>query len=221
MISPRECFLAAFKANNQQLETGHNGAVVWMSELIWREFYKHLLVAVPRISMNKAYQLKTEKLPWSKDKKLFSAWANGKTGFPIIDAAMRQLNTTGWMHNRLRMIVASFLAKNLQLDWRLGEKYFMQHLIDGDLAANNGGWQWSASTGVDAAPYFRVFNPLRQSRRFDPAGDFIRQFCPELKHLTAKEIHNPAQTLNYPRAIIDLEKSRRHFIAGYKKIQYK
>ena len=142
MISPRECFHAALKANNLQLDVGNQGAVVWMAELIWREFYKNLLIAVPRISMNKPYQLSTEKIPWNHNKKLFSAWAQGKTGVPIIDAAMHQLNTTGWMHNRLRMIVASFFAKNLQLDWRLGEKYFMQHLIDGDLAANNGGWQW-------------------------------------------------------------------------------
>ena len=221
MISPRECFLAALKANDHQLLTGNKGAVTWMAELIWREFYKHLLVAVPRISMNRAYQLKTEKLPWHNNKKLFSAWTKGMTGIPIIDAAMRQLNITGWMHNRLRMIVASFLAKNLQLDWRMGEKYFMQHLIDGDLAANNGGWQWSASTGVDAVPYFRVFNPLRQSQRFDPDGNFIRHYCPELNKLNAKDIHDPAKfghLPGYPRPIVDLEKTRRQFIANYKKL---
>ncbi len=222
MISPRECFLAALKANDQKLTTGNEGALVWMGELIWREFYKSLLLAVPRISMNKAYQLKTEKLPWREDQELFSAWSQGKTGIPIVDAAMRQLNATGWMHNRLRMVVASFLAKNLQLDWRLGEKYFMQHLIDGDLAANNGGWQWSASTGVDAVPYFRVFNPLRQSSRFDPDGEFIRQYCPELSELKGKEIHNPsthiAAKANYPKPIINLETSCREFIANYKKM---
>ncbi len=221
MISPRECFLAALKANDHQLLTGNEGAVTWMAELIWREFYKHLLVAVPRISMRRAYQLKTEKMPWNNNEKLFSAWTKGMTGIPIIDAAMRQLNITGWMHNRLRMIVASFLAKNLQLDWRMGEKYFMQHLIDGDLAANNGGWQWSASTGVDAAPYFRVFNPLRQSQRFDPQGNFIRHYCPELNKLNAKDIHDPAKfghLPDYPRPIVDLEKTRRQFVANYKKL---
>lgn len=221
MISPRECFLAALKANQEKLDTGNKGAVIWMAELIWREFYKHLLVAVPRISMNKAYQLKTEKFPWRYNQILFSAWMQGKTGIPIIDAAMRQLNAIGWMHNRLRMIVASFLTKNLQLDWRLGEKYFMQHLIDGDLAANNGGWQWSASTGVDAVPYFRVFNPITQGKRFDPEGTFVRQYCPELNKLSASEIHNltkhSIKNLDYPLPIVDLETSRRDYIAVYKK----
>lgn len=220
MISPKTCFLAALKANQGKLTTGRTGALVWMNELIWRDFYKHLLIAAPRISMNKPFHLQTDRLPWVNDKKLFTAWSQGQTGVPIIDAAMRQLNTLGWMHNRLRMITAGFLAKNLQLDWRLGEQYFMSHLIDGDLAANNGGWQWCASTGADAMPYFRVFNPLRQSRRFDPDGKFIRQYCPELAHLPAKEIHDPSQRkmLGYPAIIIDLTASSQQFIAKYKKI---
>jgi deoxyribodipyrimidine photo-lyase len=220
MISPRECFLAALKANHLQLTTGNKGAVTWMTELIWRDFYKHILAAAPRLSMSKPFQSKTEKLPWNQDKKLFTAWCQGKTGIPIVDAAMRQLNTTGWMHNRLRMIVACFLAKNLQIDWRWGEKYFMQHLIDGDLAANNGGWQWSASTGADALPYFRVFNPFRQSLRFDPDGEFIRHYCPELKTVLGKGIHNPQKyrhLKDYPQPIVDLEKTRKLFIANYKK----
>lgn len=224
LISPRLCFLKALAANHQQLESGSPGAVCWMSELIWRDFYKHLLQAVPRISMNQPFILATEKLPWQNNQKLFNAWAHGETGFPIIDAAMRQLNTTGWMHNRLRMITASFLARNLQIDWRLGENYFMNHLIDGDLAANNGGWQWCAASGADIMPYFRVFNPVRQSERFDPQGDFIRKFCPELGSLSNKEIHDPTQrcfeklaALSYPQAIINLEESRRQFVAAYRK----
>jgi len=225
MISARECFLEAYKANHHQFQKGNQGAIIWMVELIWREFYKHLLAALPRLSKGQAYQLETDKFPWRYDKKLFQCWAQGKTGIPIIDAAMRQLNTTGWMHNRLRMITASFLAKNLQLDWRMGEKYFMENLIDGDFSANNGGWQWSASTGVDAAPYFRVFNPIIQSKRFDAQGLFIRHYCPELKELTDKEIHNPTLScpeklalINYPKAIVDLKISRRNFIAAWRKI---
>ncbi|MBS0351815.1 MAG: deoxyribodipyrimidine photo-lyase, partial [Proteobacteria bacterium] len=221
MISPRECFLAAFNANHHQLASGSSGAVTWMNELIWREFYKNILAQNPRVSMGQAFQLRTEKMPWQEHPQLFQAWAKGRTGIPIVDAAMRQLNAIGWMHNRLRMIVASFLVKNLQLDWRVGEKYFMEHLIDGDLAANNGGWQWCASTGVDAVPYFRVFNPYTQSIRYDPEGELIREYCPELKKLTGRQIHRPPLSLlsklSYPEPIIDVAASRRQFIAKYKK----
>ncbi|BBB15778.1 deoxyribodipyrimidine photolyase [Candidatus Rickettsiella viridis] len=223
MISARECFLSAIFANNGELMTGSKGAITWMTELIWREFYKHLLCAFPRLSMHKPFQLKTEKLPWRFNSKQMLAWKNGKTGYPIIDAAMRQLNQTGWMHNRLRMIVAMFFTKNLFFDWRLGEDYFISHLIDGDLAANNGGWQWSASTGTDAAPYFRVFNPIRQSERFDPKGDFIKKYCPELKAFDTHAIHDPygrapdlAKRCKYPKRIIDLNVSRRAAIKAFK-----
>jgi deoxyribodipyrimidine photo-lyase len=226
MISPRQCFLAAFIANNHEIDTGNKGAITWMSELIWREFYKHLLVAIPRLSMNKPYQLKTEKLKWRFNKKKLLAWQQGNTGYPIVDAGMRQLQQTGWMHNRLRMIVAMFLSKNLFFDWRIGEDYFMCHLIDGDLAANNGGWQWCASTGVDAAPYFRVFNPIRQSERFDPKGDFIRKYCHELEKLDAYEIHDPhtraperVKLSGYPKPIIDINISRTAAIKAYKMLK--
>ncbi|NTV46224.1 MAG: deoxyribodipyrimidine photo-lyase, partial [Chlorobiales bacterium] len=131
-------------------------------------------------------------LKWENREDYFEAWKEGRTGYPIVDAAMRQLNTTGWMHNRLRMIVASFLTKDLLIDWRWGELYFMQKLIDGDLALNNGGWQWAASTGTDAQPYFRIFNPVTQSIKFDPSGSFIRQHVPELKRLPDKFIHDPS-----------------------------
>jgi deoxyribodipyrimidine photo-lyase len=158
-------------------------------------------------------QAHTEAFPWRYDKSHFAAWCEGRTGIPIVDAAMRQLNATGWMHNRLRMVVAMFLTKNCQIDWRWGEDYFMSLLIDGDFAANNGGWQWSASTGTDAAPYFRIFNPVSQSERFDPNGEFIRKWVPELAHLPNKQIHNPPELKNYPRPIVDLSASRKETIA--------
>lgn len=226
MISARECFLSAFDANHQELDTGKMGAVTWMAELIWRDFYKHILQAVPRISMHRAFKQETDQLAWRDVDAERIAWEEGRTGYPLVDAAMRQLNATGWMHNRLRMVVAMFFSKNLFLNWRLGERYFMQHLIDGDLAANNGGWQWSASTGNDAAPYFRVFNPIRQSERFDPKGDFIRQYCPELAGFDSKSIHDPhgrapllAKQAGYAKPMVDLASSRERVISAFKMIK--
>lgn len=170
----------------------HEGYTTWLNELIWREFYRHFMVAFPQVCRYQAFKKETEALPWRQEGALFEAWSTGQTGYPIVDAGMRQLIQTGWMHNRVRMICAMFLTKHLFVDWRLGERFFMQHLIDGDLASNNGGWQWSASTGVDAVPYFRIFNPTRQSERFDADGEYIRRYVPELKALTNKEIHNPS-----------------------------
>lgn len=223
IISPRQCLNAILQINQQKLDSGKQGAVIWLSELIWREFYKHILISFPRVCMNKPFKLITEKIAWDNNKVLFSRWQNGQTGFPIIDAAMRQLLNLGWMHNRLRMIVAMFLSKNLLIDWRWGEKHFMQHLIDGDLAANNGGWQWAASTGTDAVPYFRIFNPITQSKKFDPEGQFIKHYCPELKGLNADVIHEPwkcgeteLKKLNYPKPIIDLTDSRQRAISAFK-----
>ncbi|MDR3491312.1 MAG: deoxyribodipyrimidine photo-lyase [Gammaproteobacteria bacterium] len=220
MISARYCFLKALESNHNELDTGNKGATTWMGELIWRDFYKHILFNEPRVSMHQAYKTETDNINWNHDETLFSAWKSGQTGYPMIDAAMRQLNTTGWMHNRLRMVVAMFFTKNLFLDWRLGEKYFMSRLIDGDLAANNGGWQWSASTGTDSAPYFRIFNPIRQSERFDPDGEFIIQYCPELKMLTKKNIHDPSRhgeiKMNYPKPIIELNKNRDKVLTAFK-----
>ena len=225
MVSGKTCFLAALLANSNELTSGRKGALVWMSELIWREFYRHIIIAVPRVCMHKAYQIKTEKLPWSYQDHLLHAWQQGRTGFPIVDAGMRQLNTTGWMHNRLRMIVAMFLSKNLFLDWRLGEKYFSNRLIDVDFPSNNGGWQWSASTGTDAVPYFRIFNPTTQSERFDPEGTFIKKFCPELKKFDKKTIHDPykyqpdlAKEVGYPKPIIHYPTSRQYAIAAFKNL---
>lgn len=205
-LSTTQCLYAALAVNQGRLESGNKGVETWITELIWRDFYRHLLVAYPDLCRHQSFQPDTDRLPWRQDARLFAAWCGGRTGYPIVDAAMRQLNTTGWMHNRLRMITAMFLTKHLFIDWRLGERYFMQHLVDGDLASNNGGWQWSASTGVDAAPYFRIFNPARQSERFDTKGDFIRRFVPELAGLDARSIHQPSmqQALDcgYPLPIV-------------------
>ncbi len=194
----------------------------WLRELAWRDFYRQLLIHFPRVNTHKAFRPDTEQIRWQQNDTHWNAWCQGLTGFPIIDAAMRQLQQTGWMHNRLRMLTASFLSKLLFQDWRKGEAFFMQHLLDGDFAANNGGWQWSASVGCDAAPYFRVFNPIRQSEKFDPEGTFIRRFLPELASLDDKSIHNPGseqrQSCGYPEAIIDYSAARQYAIEVFKQL---
>lgn len=192
----------------------------WLRELAWRDFYKQLLLNFPKLNQYKPFKPETKHVKWRNDEAAFKAWCEGQTGFPIVDAAMRQLNQTGWMHNRLRMITASFLTKLLLTDWRWGEEYFLDQLIDGDFASNNGGWQWSASTGVDSAPYFRVFNPTLQSERFDAEGKFIKRFVPELADVPAKQIHNPSAELReqcgYPQPIIDYKQARKDAIAAFK-----
>ncbi|MBB5191291.1 deoxyribodipyrimidine photo-lyase [Silvimonas terrae] len=200
-VSIRE--LAAF-AHAQ----GGIGAQTWLSELIWREFYQQILWHRPEV-VSHAFKAEYDALPFPNKPDWFAAWCEGRTGYPIVDAAMRQLNQTGYMHNRLRMIAASFLVKDLLIDWRWGERYFAEKLIDFDLAANNGGWQWAASTGCDAQPYFRIFNPVTQSQKFDPQGRFIRRYCPELAALSDKDIHAPWQARagvsagNYPAPLVD------------------
>ena len=168
----------------------HAGAATWLSELIWRDFYFQILYHHPHVARS-AFRREYDAIVWPNDKAFFRAWCEARTGYPIIDAAMRQINGTGYMHNRLRMIAASFLTKDLLIDWRWGEKYFADHLNDFDLSANNGGWQWAASTGCDAQPYFRIFNPVTQSERFDPQGKFIRRYLPELDAVPDKFIHAP------------------------------
>ena len=209
MISTRQCLQGALSINQGMMEDGNAGIVTWISELIWRDFYRHLIDAYPKLSKGFPFLSTTDNLPWRGDSLVFQQWCDGKTGFPIVDAAMRQLNETGWMHNRLRMVVAMVLTKHLFVDWRLGERYFMEHLIDADFASNNGGWQWSASTGVDAVPYFRIFNPYRQSKRFDPKGEFIRKYVKELENLSDKDIHQPPakvlDLLKYPRPVVDIQ----------------
>jgi deoxyribodipyrimidine photo-lyase len=167
-----------------------SGAATWLAELIWREFYFQILHHHPRV-VGHAFKPEFETVQFGNDKALFAAWCEGRTGFPLVDAAMRQLNQSGYMHNRLRMVAASFLVKDLHIDWRWGEAYFAEHLNDFDLAANNGGWQWAASTGCDAQPYFRIFNPVTQSERFDADGKFIRRYVPQLAKVPARHIHAP------------------------------
>lgn len=229
VLSPRRCFLAALTANRGRLDTGEAGALTWMSELLWRDFYRHVLFHFPRVCMGRAFKPETERIVWRTSEADLEAWKRGRTGYPIVDAAQRQLLATGWMHNRLRMISAMFFSKDLLLDWRLGEAHFMRHLIDGDLASNNGGWQWSASTGTDAAPYFRIFNPVSQSRRFDPDGSFIRRWVPELADVEGDSIHAPTDPddpaalpallrngLDYPEPIVRHSEGRDRALAAFK-----
>ncbi len=177
------------------------GAETWLSELIWREFYQQLLWHFPHVA-EQSFKPEYRDLTFDNDPELFKAWCEGRTGYPIVDAAMRQLNSSGWMHNRLRMVVASFLVKDLLIDWRWGERYFAEKLLDFDLAANNGGWQWAASTGCDAQPYFRIFNPVSQSERFDPEGTFIRRYVPELAAFGKRDIHAPWQAKQPPLGFV-------------------
>ncbi|MGB2833381.1 MAG: deoxyribodipyrimidine photo-lyase [Methylotenera sp.] len=175
----------------EAVHAANAGAQTWLNELIWRDFYAQILHHNPQLAEGHAYKAEFESLPFPNNQALFQAWCDGKTGYPLVDAAMRQLNCTGFMHNRLRMVAASFLIKDLLVDWRWGERYFAEKLIDFDLSANNGGWQWAASTGCDAQPWFRIFNPVTQSERFDPQGNFIRKYVPELSACNVKEIHAP------------------------------
>lgn len=210
------------------------GSQTWLNELIWRDFYFQILHHHPQVATGKAYKAEFGSLPFPNDEALFKAWCEGKTGYPLIDAAMRQINSTGFMHNRLRMVVASFLVKDLLIDWRWGERYFAEHLIDFDLSANNGGWQWAASTGCDAQPWFRIFNPITQSERFDAAGKFIRKYVPELTNCSDKEIHAPWQMSSlmqqscnviigkdYPTPIVDHATQRALALDLYKNCQLK
>lgn len=192
------------------------GEEKFLKEIIWREFYYHILWHFPRVEKT-AFLEKFENLKWENNERHFQAWKEGMTGYPIVDAGMRQLAQTGWMHNRVRMIVASFLTKDLLIDWKWGEKYFMETLLDGDLAPNNGGWQWAASTGCDPQPYFRIFNPYLQSKKFDPEGTYIRQFVPELKGLSNKEIHAPElnRPKNYPPPIVEHSAQREKALKMY------
>lgn len=224
-ISPRQCITMALRAADipeLNLMERNKGVAVWISELIWREFYQHITYFFPEVCKYKPFKSKTNDIPWNDKEEWLTAWQQGLTGFPLVDAAMRQLTTIGWMHNRLRMVVAMFLTKILLLDWRLGEKFFSENLIDGEFSANNGGWQWCASTGTDAVPYFRIFNPTTQSERFDPQGKFIKQYCPELKNLEIKSIHEPYaknksyDNLDYPKPIVDYKVQRKKTLEIFK-----
>jgi len=214
----------------QRVVQGSAGAAVWLSELVWREFYFQILANFPHV-VGAAFKHDYDAIRWEHGKhaqQLFAAWCEGRTGYPIVDAAMAQINQTGYMHNRLRMVVASFLVKDLGIDWRWGEKYFATHLNDFDLSANNGGWQWASSSGCDAQPYFRIFNPISQSEKFDPEGKFIRRYVPELAELRTKELHAPwlAKPLElqaagvvigktYPAPVVDHAQAREKTLARY------
>ncbi|GAB7563637.1 deoxyribodipyrimidine photo-lyase [Methylobacillus methanolivorans] len=214
-------------------QQGGSGAETWLNELLWRDFYFQILHHHPQVAHGKSFKPEFDAIPFPNDKRLFEAWCTGKTGYPLVDAAMRQLNQTGYMHNRLRMVAASFLVKDLLIDWRWGEHYFAEHLIDFDLAANNGGWQWAASTGCDAQPWFRIFNPITQSEKFDADGKFIRKYVPELQGCTSKEIHAPwlmpplrQQELglvigkDYPMPVVDHAMRREQALALYKQASH-
>jgi deoxyribodipyrimidine photo-lyase len=204
--------------------SGRRDFEVFRNELIWREFYLQVLANFPHVSQS-CFRSRYNRLAWSGTDEEFAAWRQGLTGYPIVDAAMRCLNATGWMHNRLRMIVAMFLAKDLLVDWRRGERYFMQQLVDGDMAANNGGWQWSAGTGTDAAPYFRIFNPTAQGEKFDPDGSFTRQWLPELAGFAGDSIHQPwrqplaARAAGYPDRIVAHDEQRLKCLAMFDRLK--
>jgi len=189
MISARYCVATALDAARAD-EPAAAGIHGWVDQLAWRDFYHAILEAHPRVQ-HRNFRPELDALRWEDDEEGFEAWCRGRTGFPIVDAGMRQLARTGWMHNRVRMIVASFLTKDLLVDWRRGERFFFEKLVDGDLANNNGGWQWAASTGTDAQPYFRIFNPTSQGKRFDPDGAYVKRWVPELEGLDARLIHTP------------------------------
>ena len=220
-LGPRQCLEAIFYTCNQEERRWQDS--IWLKELAWRDFYRQLMSHFPFLCKSRPFKPETSALIWRQNEEEFQAWCEGRTGFPIVDAAMRQLNQTGWMHNRLRMVAASFFTKLMFADWRRGEAYFMSKLIDGEFAANNGGWQWSASTGCDAAPYFRVFNPNRQSQTYDKNGDFIRRFVPELTKLDAKSIHDPKpeqrKQCHYPEPIIDYKPARLAAIAAFDELK--
>jgi len=229
MLSARQAAATARLAEARAADaTARRSSEAWLNELIWREFYITILYHYPFVRKT-AFRQALRDLRWVNDTEDFSAWAQGHTGYPVVDAAMRQLLQTGWMHNRARMIVASFLTKDLLVDWRWGERHFMQHLVDGDPASNNGGWQWTAGTGTDAAPYFRIFNPVLQSMKYDPEGAFIRKFVPELTKVPNEFIHSPwkmpleLQTQlgcligrDYPAPIVDHKMARERTLQIYR-----
>jgi deoxyribodipyrimidine photo-lyase len=229
VLSPRFAASLAIGARSSFHDEGQRAsAAAWLRQLIWREFYIDILAHFPRVR-RKSFRDNLAAIAWSNDDGEFEAWCRGRTGYPIVDAAMIQLEQTGWMHNRARMIVASFLTKDLLIDWRWGECWFMQHLLDGDPAANNGGWQWTAGTGTDAAPYFRVFNPVAQGKKFDPHGEYVRKWLPVLENVPDRFVHEPWKMpedvqkesgchigREYPQPIVDHAWARERALAAYR-----
>jgi deoxyribodipyrimidine photo-lyase len=226
MLSARQvAFMAGEAIHSAVNASARTSAETWLNELIWRDFYLHILFHFPHVLHS---DFRRQPVPWDDDPPAFQAWREARTGYPVVDACMRQLLATGWMHNRGRMIVASFLTKHLLVDWRRGEEFFMQHLLDADPASNNGGWQWTAGTGTDAAPYFRIFSPILQGKKFDPHGAFIRRWLPELSNVPDELIHEPWKMPlsvqrqvgcvlgeDYPHPIIDHAWARQRALAAY------
>jgi deoxyribodipyrimidine photo-lyase len=232
MLSARQVAIAAYSAiESAPNPSARPSAEMWLNELAWREFYISILYHFPDVH-KQAFRAELRDIQWRNDEGEFAAWCAGRTGYPVVDAAMRQLNETGWMHNRARMIVASFLVKDLLTDWRWGEQWFMRHLVDGDPAANNGGWQWTAGVGTDAAPYFRIFNPVLQGAKFDPQGGYVRRWVPELANVPDRFIHRPWDMptdvqrasgciigQDYPAPIVDHALARERVLAAYRHAQ--
>jgi deoxyribodipyrimidine photo-lyase len=230
-VAPRAALRAALEVlARAQDATQHAGIEQWITELAWRDFYYQILASFPYV-VRGAFRSQYDRIAWENDPQLFAAWCAGQTGYPVVDAAMRQLASEAWMHNRARMIVASFLTKDLLIDWRWGARFFMQHLVDGDHAANNGGWQWSAGTGTDAQPYFRIFNPTSQGQKFDPQGAYVRRYVPELAGVPDRSIHSPWMLSfaeqerygvligrDYPAPIVDHTERRVRALAIYKAV---
>lgn len=218
-ISIRRCVSEALRVAREE-PSAKAGIGKWLDELVWREFYYGVLAHSPHV-LTRCFRPEYDALEWVDDDEAFEAWKVGRTGYPFVDAAMRQLRATGWMHNRARMVVASFLTKDLLIDWRRGERYFFDALVDGDPASNNGGWQWAASTGTDAQPYFRIFNPVAQGQRWDPEGRYVRRWVPELRGLASDRIHAPwlhgDPPRGYPHPIVDHGMARDRALAAYRK----
>lgn len=217
-ISARRCFTEALALAEAEPRAAE-GVGKWLDELVWREFYDAVLHDAPRV-LTRSYRPEYDALEWDDDPAHFEAWCEGRTGYPFVDAAMRQLTATGWMHNRARMVVASFLTKDLLIDWRKGERFFFDVLVDGDPASNNGGWQWAASTGTDAQPYFRIFNPVNQGERWDPEGRYVRRWVPELADVADRFLQSPwradAPPAGYPAPIVDHARQRERALALYR-----
>lgn len=232
ILSARQATVAIrYAIESAPSDAATDSALAWLNEIIWREFYLMVLHYHPHV-LTSSFRPEYDRIQWDNDKEAFQAWCEGRTGFPVVDAAMRQLTQSGWMHNRARMIVASFLVKDLLIDWRWGEKFFMQHLVDGDPASNNGGWQWAAGTGTDAAPYFRIFNPTTQGQTHDPTGVYIRCWVPALQNVPTKYIHTPWKMPaklqkevgcilgeDYPHPIVDHKAARQRTLAAYKAVK--
>lgn len=224
VLSPRTCLDQAVAASGGLLTGDAEGIQAWIRQLAWRDFYRQVLISFPRVSRGKSFLAWTDRVEWRDSAEDLAAWRDGQTGVPLVDAGMRQLRETGWLHNRVRMVTAMYLAKDLLLDWRLGEAHFMRELVDGDFANNNGGWQWSASTGVDAAPYFRIMNPWTQAKRFDPYGEYIKTWVPEIRQVAPRSLHDPKKLtelihagLDYPEPLVDHRAARIRAVTAFER----